>query len=70
MAWVLIIDPIPDADLHNLLRETGGALKFPQNIHENLSSVIPLRPDGLKYETEPKPAVQVRWVVRVSCYHD
>lgn len=71
-------DPIPDADLHNLLQEFAALLDYeqrpstangtikgtgPQSI---LAQQIPLREDGLKYDEQTKRGVNVRWVLSVS----
>lgn len=51
-----VIDPLPDADLHNVLHE------FTERLPIDMGELIPLRPDELKYESRPS-AVRVKWVL-------
>jgi hypothetical protein len=72
-------DPLPDADLHNLLNEfvhliptssgTSNGVSEGANGASStgpLSKVIPLRDDELKYDEAQKRGVAVRWVLSVS----
>ncbi|KAK1927682.1 hypothetical protein DB88DRAFT_478877 [Papiliotrema laurentii] len=71
-------DPLPDADLHNLLNEFVAVLPLTKvaghganRVNGNataeesqpLSEPIPLREDGLKYDESAKRGVAVRWVL-------
>lgn len=73
-------DPLPDADLHNLLNEFVAVLPLTKvaghganRVNGNataeesqpLSEPIPLREDGLKYDESAKRGVAVRWVLGV-----
>lgn len=72
-------DPLPDADLHNLLNEFVHLIPTSSGISNGvsagsdsatstgpLSQVIPLRDDELKYDEAPARGVAVRWVLSVS----
>lgn len=62
-AKLISLDPLPDAELHNLLQEFSS----PLNLSSALSNLIPLRADQLKYDlassTAAQPGVQVKWVL-------
>jgi len=64
-------DPLPVADLHNLLQEFALNLSDAEgqpyftNDHV-LTRLIPLRADGLKYDGEAEHGASVRWVLGVS----
>ncbi len=65
------LDPLPEADLHNLLQEFVGALGQSTgmeslNGEHALRRLIPLRQDGLKYNETAERGVRVRWVLGVS----
>ncbi|KAI9634485.1 uncharacterized protein MKK02DRAFT_28223 [Dioszegia hungarica] len=55
-------DPLPDAELHNLLQEFASPLGL-----KSISDLIPLRADQLKYDlaspSSVQPGVQVKWVL-------
>jgi len=64
-------DPLPVADLHNLLQEFVPVLSQSPGMDglregHPLTRLIPLRPDGLKYEESAERGVAVRWVLGVS----
>jgi hypothetical protein len=57
---------LPDADLHNVLHEFQPLVSssiLSNQIPTGLDKLIPLREDELKYETEPKPALTVKWAL-------
>ncbi|KAK8865606.1 hypothetical protein IAR55_000750 [Kwoniella newhampshirensis] len=60
-------DPLPSAHLHNLLQEFVPALKTvgrPPKSVDRLERLIPVRADGLKFETEQvEKGLEVRWVL-------
>ncbi|KAL1405189.1 hypothetical protein Q8F55_008814 [Vanrija albida] len=58
-------NPLPAADLHNLLHEFKSVLGglVPASSAPTLSSIIPLAADGSSFVEQPKPAVAVDWVV-------
>jgi hypothetical protein len=62
--WLLThVDPLPDAELHNVLQEFSTPLGLPQA----LSELIPLRKDHLKYDLlspgAKQAGIQVKWVL-------
>jgi hypothetical protein len=78
-----MVDPLPDADLHNLLNEFIGVIPGTQSSSPTnhvkcvtstyqaasspLTTQIPLREDGLKYDESVKRGVAVKWILGVSC---
>ncbi|CAD6581674.1 MAG: hypothetical protein TREMPRED_003062 [Tremellales sp. Tagirdzhanova-0007] len=66
-------DPLPVSDLHNLLHEFAQSLsqtdKLDRLSNEHpLARLIPLRPDGLKYDDRAQRGVSVRWVLGYTLY--
>lgn len=59
---LIVSDPLPDAELHNLLQEFASPLSL-----KSISDLIPLRADQLKYDlaspSSVQPGVQVKWVL-------
>ena len=64
------VDPLPVADLHNLLQEFALSLaestELPYLTRDHpLAKRIPLRADGLKYEETAERGLDIRWVLGV-----
>jgi hypothetical protein len=65
-----LADPLPSAELHNLLQEFQPKLAdiLPKSAAQSISALISPSQNGVHYDDNQKPAVQVCSVLSVSTY--
>lgn len=61
-------DPLPSAELHNLLQEFRPKLAalLPGSIPSSISSLIVPSQDGQRFDDRTQPGVRVDWILNVG----